>query len=138
MGRLEGRGLKARIKGPASPAGLSMAASSADSDRRRDASDPWRALYKTARWQRLVRKIRARDGYVCQQTGEALIGKHPAPNSPVVDHKVPAHEFWWDGRRQLFWDEGNLQTVSKQWHDGVKQKAEHAARRAPGVGGSNR
>lgn len=60
-----------------------------------------------------------RDGYICQQTGAALIGRHPAPNSPVVDHKRPHR-----GDPKLFWDEGNLQTVSKAYHDKVKQSLE--------------
>lgn len=73
----------------------------------------------TARWQRLRRKILKRDGYVCQVTGVALIGKYPASNSPVVDHQIPHR-----GDPDLFWDEDNLQSVSKQYHDRIKQRIE--------------
>ncbi|MBR9764798.1 MAG: HNH endonuclease [Rhodobacteraceae bacterium] len=73
----------------------------------------------TARWQQLRLKVLLRDRYVCQQTGVLLIGKNHAPDSPVVDHKVPHR-----GDPDLFWDEGNLQSVSKAWHDSVKQSVE--------------
>lgn len=89
--------------------------------RHRDATQPWRAWYKTARWQRLRRRVLKRDGYVCQRTGVLLTGAHPAPNSPVVDHITPHR-----GDPFLFWDPENLQTVSKQFHDSVKQREERA------------
>ncbi len=44
------------------------------------------------------------------------IGKYPAPKSPVVDHVRPHR-----GGPDLFWDEDNLQAVSKAYHDRVKQ-----------------
>lgn len=77
---------------------------------------PGAHLYKTARWQRLVDKIRLRDGMVCQVTGLSLIEAYPGALSPVVDHKTP-HE----GDEALFWDEENLWLVSKGWHDSQKQ-----------------
>lgn len=118
MGKLAGRGLPSRLG--AEPSRLRKTTSSeAERDRERDASYAWRSWYKTARWQRLRKKILARDGYVCQQTGVHLVGKHPAPNSPVVDH-IEAHR----GDPDRFWDEKNLQTVSKVWHDSVKQSME--------------
>jgi 5-methylcytosine-specific restriction endonuclease McrA len=73
----------------------------------------------TSRWQRLRLKVLVRDQYLCQQTGAVLSGKHPAPNSPVVDHIVPHR-----GDPDLFWDEDNLQSVSKAWHDSEKQSLE--------------
>lgn len=129
MASLHGRGLKPRITPAPQRAGVQPPQGDRMHDRKRDASEPWRPLQKTARWQRLVARIRARDGLVCQQTGELLLGRHPQPDSPVIDHIVPAREFWWDGRRHLFWDERNLQTVSKAYHDRVKQAEEAAARR---------
>jgi hypothetical protein len=48
-----------------------------------------------------------------------LSGKHPAPDSPVVDHKVPHR-----GNPELFWSLANLQSVSKAYHDSVKQSME--------------
>lgn len=96
----------------------------------------------TARWQKLRMKVLRRDAIditdkahlfpghilfdgepllwpVCQQTGVLLTGKDPAPNSPVCDHVVPHR-----GDPVKFWDEGNLQTVSKEWHDKEKQSRE--------------
>lgn len=89
--------------------------------RQRDATVAWRALYKTARWQRLRQRILLRDNYTCKQTGVLCIGKYPAANSPVVDHRLPHR-----GVESLFWDENNLQTVSKAYHDSEKQKQERA------------
>ena len=97
--------------------------------RRRDAEQAWRAWYKTARWQRLRWKILKRDHFTCQQTGELLTGKHPEPNSAVVDHKIPHR-----GDPVLFWDEDNLQTVSKSYHDSIKQAEEKAARNGDAQG----
>jgi 5-methylcytosine-specific restriction endonuclease McrA len=91
----------------------------------RDRNVYWRRWYKTARWQKLRLMVLARDGYVCHRTGVALIGKHPAPNSPVVDHIVP-HE----GDEALFWSPANLQSVSKEYHDGVKKAFERRHDRA--------
>lgn len=89
---------------------------------------PWRRWYKTARWQRLRERILVRDGYVCQATGEPLVGRHPAPNSPTVDH-ITAHR----GNEALFWDQENLRAVSKAWHDKHKQVEEQASVAQRGV-----
>lgn len=111
LGQLPQRLAQPRSTGPGN--------AEADRSRYRDATQPWRAWYKTARWQRLRREVLLRDGYQCQQTGVLVIGKYPAPNSPVVDHKIPHH-----GDAVLFWDIDNLQTVSKVYHDSDKQRLE--------------
>lgn len=80
--------------------------------------------YKTARWQKLRRAVFARDGYVCQATGELCVGTHPAPNAPVADHIRPHR---WDPK--LFWDPANIQTVTKRYHDSEKQRQERAGLR---------
>lgn len=80
-----------------------------------------RSWYKSARWQRLRIEVLARDLYTCQQTGVLLVGKAPAPDSPVVDHKTPHR-----GDPDLFWDPNNLQAVSKEWHDSEKQRQERS------------
>lgn len=98
-----------------------------DRDKVRNDEKPWRRLYRTKRWADLKARVFARDGLTCTATGAPLGGKHPSPNSPVCDHKIPVEVFWWDGRRHLFWDAANLQTVSKQWHDKQKQRMERAA-----------
>ena len=87
--------------------------------RDRDASQEWRSWYKTARWQRLRKSVLIRDGYRCQQTGTLLVGKYPSPNSPVADHKTPHR-----GDPKLFWNMDNIQSVSKEYHDRVKQSME--------------
>lgn len=89
--------------------------------RRRDEEQPWRAWYRTAPWQKLRLYVLERDLYTCQATGVLLTGRHPAPNSPVVDHKRPHR-----GDPALFWDPANLQAVSKEYHDGEKQRQERA------------
>lgn len=80
--------------------------------------------YSTSRWLRLAAKIRARDGMICQRTGIALTGGRRAPNSAVVDHIIP-HKL----DERLIWDEANLQTVSKQYHDSIKQRMERQSKR---------
>ena len=87
----------------------------------RDQTVSWRKLYKTARWEKLRRDVFERDHYTCRHTGVICAGKHPAPDSPVCDHIVPHR-----GDEALFWDKGNLQTVSKAYHDSEKQKQERA------------
>ena len=92
--------------------------------RQRDAEHEWRKWYKTARWRKLRLKVLDRDAWTCQETGVLLTGKYPAPNSPVVDHREPHR-----GVEHLFWDEDNLHSVSKAYHDSEKQRQERAARR---------
>ncbi len=87
--------------------------------KRRDQSQPWRAWYKTSEWRKLREKVLKRDLYTCQQTDTLLIGKYPAPNSAVVDHIKPHR-----GDPALFWDETNLQAMSKEYHDRLKQSEE--------------
>ena len=118
MGRL--KAVKPRL-GAAAPRLGHAPGSERDRDRQRVQLQPWRAWYNTARWRRLREKILKRDRFTCQQTGVMLTAKAPAPNSPVVDHIVPHR-----GDETLFWNEDNLQTVSKSYHDSEKQKAERA------------
>lgn len=82
---------------------------------------PWRKWYQSGRWRKLRLEIFARDAYVCQATGALLNQKEPQPFSPVCDHIVPHR-----GDHRLFWDPNNLRTVSKKWHDSVKQAEERA------------
>ncbi|MBL4767661.1 MAG: HNH endonuclease [Rhodobacteraceae bacterium] len=118
MGRLAGRGLPNRLGRQPSRLGV-VVQTEVQRNRRRDAEQEQRRWYKTSRWQRLRLKILARDDGQCQQTGVLLVGKHPAANSAVVDHKIPPR-----GDVDLFWDEDNLQAVCKSWHDGEKQSRE--------------
>lgn len=114
----------ARLKSPPArlgkePSRFAQASTETERTRERDSTQPWRKWYKTARWQKLRREILARDGWTCQATGVPLVGKYPAPNSPVVDHRRPHR-----GSECLFWDASNLWTVSKDYHDRVKQSQE--------------
>ncbi len=67
------------------------------------------------------REILKRDGYTCQATGVALVGRIGEPNSPIVDH-ILEHK----GDPALFWDRENLRAVCKSWHDSEKQRQERA------------
>lgn len=88
---------------------------------RRNEDDQSRKLYNSRAWRKLRDEVYARDAYTCQKTGELCLGKHPAPNSPVADHIIPHR-----GDPALFWDKGNIQTVSKAYHDSHKQREERA------------
>lgn len=76
---------------------------------------PWRAWYKTARWQRLRWSILLRDLFTCQICG-VIEG---VTSQLVADHKT-AHR----GDEVLFWDDGNLQCLCKTCHDSIKQRDE--------------
>lgn len=80
-----------------------------------------RSWYKSKRWELLRQQVLVRDLYTCQRTGVLLTGKAPAPDSPVVHHKVP-HK----GDERLFFDINNLELVSKQWHDSEAQAMERS------------
>jgi 5-methylcytosine-specific restriction enzyme A len=90
-------------------------------DKARNDAAPWRAWYRTKRWADLRAEVFARDLYRCQRTGELAIGKHPAPNSPVANHKIPHR-----GDPKLFWDIDNIETVIKAVHDGEIQAEEQS------------
>ena len=108
-------------------------------DAKRQREKPWRAWYKKKEWYRLRAAVFKRDSVTtpggqlipqCRQTGVLLTGKHPAPNSPVADH-IKRH----NGDPNLFWDINNVQTVSKVWHDSVKQSQERRNTRKIGADG---
>lgn len=92
-----------------------------------DAIEPWRRWYKSKRWQQLKQRVHLRDNYTCQRTGIVCAGKGKDWNAPVAHHKI-AHR----GDPDLFWDENNVITVTKQEHDGPIA-AEEAAQRAAGL-----
>lgn len=88
-------------------------------DQRRAENNEYRRWYDLKRWKDLREHILVRDLYTCQATGAMLTGKHPAADSPVVDHIKPHR-----GDPDLFWDPNNLRAVAKHWHDSVKQAME--------------
>lgn len=89
---------------------------------------PWRAWYSTAQWKALRLRVFVRDGYTCQRSGVVCAGKHPAPDSPVANHKKPHR-----GNPALFWDEDNIETVTKEVHDSLIQSEEQESLRHKGV-----
>lgn len=91
-------------------------------DRERNEAQPWRGWYRTKRWRDLRMAAFERDLWTCQRSGELLLGRHPAPNSPVANHRRPHR-----GDPALFWDIDNIETVSKAVHDGLVQAQERAA-----------
>lgn len=92
--------------------------------RTRDATQPWRAWYKTARWQRLRWSVLVRDMFTCQMCRRV----EPKTSQLVADHKVPHR-----GDEQLFWSDQNLQCLCKDCHDRLKQSAERSTMQTRGV-----
>jgi 5-methylcytosine-specific restriction endonuclease McrA len=89
--------------------------------REREKVQPWRQWYHSAEWQRLRRQAFVRDGYVCQRSGVLCIGKGNDPDAPIANHRIP-HK----GDRKLFFDLDNIETVSKEVHDGLIHREEKA------------
>lgn len=103
-------------------------------NRQRDDQQPWRRWYKTAKWRALKERVHVRDRHICRVTGVRCVGKHPAPDSPVADHIVSPGEVWLmtgsiAETERVFWDEANVRTVSKAYHDGARQREQKEAAR---------
>lgn len=81
-------------------------------DKRRSASQPWRAWYKTTQWRALRLATFTRDLYTCRMCAKVTA-------SPVCDHVTP-HK----GDPDLFFDAANLQTLCAKCHDSAKQSQE--------------
>lgn len=92
--------------------------------RQRDAGQPWRAWYKTARWQKLRWSVLVRDLFTCRECGRI----EADTSKLVADHKR-AHR----GDERKFWDPENLQCLCKPCHDKVKQAQEQASLHQRGV-----
>jgi 5-methylcytosine-specific restriction protein A len=87
---------------------------------------PWKAWYKTARWQALRLRVFVRDGFTCQHRG---CGRLEGDTSKLVCDHIEPHR----GSEHLFWDEANLQTLCRPCHDSVKQAEEQASLHTRGV-----
>lgn len=87
-------------------------------DRRRDQEVATRALYKTARWQRLRMTILARDLFTCR-----MCRRVEGNTSLLVCDHIEPHR----GDVEKFWA-GPFQTLYKDCHDREKQRLEHAQR----------
>ncbi|MBB3567235.1 HNH endonuclease [Rhizobium sp. BK491] len=123
MGRLSS--IKPRLKalGSRIAAPSDRQETEAERHRQRDRTQPWRAWYKTSRWQKLRMSVLVRDLFTCQMKG---CGRIEADTSKLVaDHKTPHH-----GDEVLFWDENNLHCLCKTCHDSLKQKQERQSFRS--------
>lgn len=86
----------------------------ASRSRHRDATQAWRAWYKTSRWQKLRWSILVRDCFTCKLCG--WIGNDTS--FLVCDHVEPHR-----GDEDKFWA-GPFQTLCKACHDKDKQREE--------------
>lgn len=102
------------------PTGRRLDAGEAERSARRDATEAWRKWYKTARWQRLRWQVLTEAGFECAMCGRV----EGAKGRMVCDHVRPHR-----GDEALFWA-GPFQALCKCCHDGDKQRAEAADRRA--------
>ncbi|RKD61673.1 HNH endonuclease [Rhizobium sp. WW_1] len=119
MGKLSS--IKPKVR-PMTPRIGAKAAALAPSARR-DEEQPWRKWYKTAAWQELRLSVLVRDMFTCRMES---CGRFVVDTSQLVaDHKI-RHQ----GDHELFWDEGNLQTLCKHCHDSLKQREERSGFRA--------
>lgn len=102
--------IRPRLVAPTDEAGRS---------RYRDATDPWRKWYKTARWQRLRWSVLVNARFTC-----AMCGRIEPDTSLLVGDHIRPHR----GDVTLFWDEANIQCLCKACHDSAKQSAERSGR----------
>jgi 5-methylcytosine-specific restriction endonuclease McrA len=92
----------------------------AGAERQRNAFNPLRALYRTARWAKLRWETLTRDLFTCQMCG---LGPQADTSKLVADHRRPHR-----GDLALFWDPENLETLcASPCHSKHKQKLEQAA-----------
>lgn len=91
-------------------------------DQHREATQHWRAWYRTARWYRLRMQVFTRDLFQCQRRECGLVTGDP--RLLVCDHVEPHR-----GDEARFWDMRNLQTLCKPCHDRHKQAAERRSGR---------
>jgi 5-methylcytosine-specific restriction endonuclease McrA len=81
----------------------------------RNVDAPWQRWYRTARWFALRKLVLVRDAFTCRKCGR-LEG---TTSKLVCDHIVPHR-----GTAELFWDEGNCQTLCVSCHNKGKQAEE--------------
>lgn len=91
-------------------------------DRRRGREQPWRALYKDARW--IAARLRQ---FALQPLCERCLRDSRVTPATVVNHRI-RHR----GDEVLFFDPSNHESVCKRCHDGEVQREERAADRADG------
>lgn len=114
MGRL--KGLSPRVAALPPRIGYAVGDEKGRSQHR-DATQTWRAWYKTSRWQKLRWQVLVRDLFTCRRCDRI----EPNTSLLVADHVEPHR-----GDAGLFWDAGNLQCLCKSCHDRDKQREERA------------
>lgn len=117
MGRLAA--VRSRLTPVTSRLAKAAPVTEAERHRARDATQGWRAWYKTARWQRLRWAVLVRDVFTCRRCARV-----EANTSQLVADHVRPHR----GDEVLFWDAGNLQCLCKACHDRDKQAEERGGR----------
>ena len=103
-------------------------ATEAERARRRDRTEPWRKLYRSARWARLRMVVLTRDGFQCRRCGFVETDTSRLICDHIVDHKGDEAKFWVgpDG----------LQTLCIACHGAKARTQQRVARlRRPGGGG---
>lgn len=81
----------------------------------RDNSAPWRAWYKTPRWQRLRWQVLREELFTCR-----MCGRLEGDTSQLVGDHIIQHR----GDEALFYDRANVQCLCKRCHDSDKQSME--------------
>jgi hypothetical protein len=107
--------LKPRLGSMPARIGVVQPKAEAERSRFRDATQPWRAWYKTARW-RQIRAAQLREHRLCRMCMEA----GQITQATVCDHRMPHR-----GDEARFWA-GPFDSLCKAHHDSTKQ-AEEAA-----------
>ena len=69
-------------------------ATEAARSRRRDRTEPWRRLYRSARWARLRMAVLTRDGFQCRRCGFVETDTSRLICDHIVDHKGDEAKFW--------------------------------------------
>lgn len=105
--------------GDTAPVAQRLTSAAGDRFAQREAIEPWRRWYKSARWQSLRWHVLVRDQFRCQMCGEIETDTARL----VADHRI-AHR----GNPALFWGEGNLWCLCAACHSGAKQAEEAATR----------
>ena len=82
--------------------------------RTRDSTDPWRAWYKTARWQRLRLSVLVASDFTCVRC------KTVADSPGLVADHIKPHR----GNAAMFWNRQNLQCLCTHCHSSLKQREE--------------
>jgi 5-methylcytosine-specific restriction protein A len=117
MGRL--KTVPARLSGPP-PKLATLPVDKAGVERQRNAFNPLRALYRSARWAKLRWATLVQDLFTCQMCG---LGPQADTSKLVADHRRPHR-----GDLVLFWDPENIETLcASPCHSKHKQKLEQAA-----------